>query len=454
MMMKKEEHKNSVLVGRKSLHRIAVLGAIATFSLSWFQVAQIMPRVNEHLDQILRQEEDTEKIIRKEQHSRSHRPPIAIVHAGPFKTGSTAIQSSLQENGDFFAKENIYVPLNGPDSSLNLYGWSRCLFRDNDISLCNETSFAKEESMMLKAAEQKQDIIMSSETLSNPRIDVKSLRKLLEQILTGYEIHIIVIYRRHFSQFVSSYGQSVRQAFADICKATPDRNKLSEAAAHLEKRQLLTMSQQYEKDKKSKWSKNIHASEVVHRYKRNGFHNISVINMHEHDDIVEAFYCHEIVRTITDACAAIRDGNLKEGTKTNIAMNHDYRMIAVAAHNKGLIDGTKLRPSDASPKVEAFWKNEIALSSNNNLPKRCLSDSIVNELEASTTELEQELLPNYLNKLSQAIGATAIHDDIERAKAKFKFCQVDVSKVLTEPRWVNFFERDFHNTSLDFTNYP
>ena len=42
--------------------------------------------------------------------TKRRRPPLtAIVHVGPHKTGSTAIQSSLRENADYFMDDELVL---------------------------------------------------------------------------------------------------------------------------------------------------------------------------------------------------------------------------------------------------------------------------------------------------------------------------------------------------------
>jgi hypothetical protein len=113
-----------------------------------------------------------------------------MVHIGPFKSGTTAFQSFLASNRDYFLNENIYIPaINKPGGH---YDW-----------LENETYKVDFDCLNYDR------IIISSEIISSwDRLKILKLDNFFK--LNSYEVNYVVVNRKISDSFLSMIKNNIR----------------------------------------------------------------------------------------------------------------------------------------------------------------------------------------------------------------------------------------------------
>jgi hypothetical protein len=115
--------------------------------------------------------------------------PLKIfVHIGTHKTGSTHIQTYLEENWQNLEKENICIP--SSTHSAKNFAPLATLFIDHDEIPVNATEFTE----IQKCLQKNMNVIISTEDFSNFKADkVMALKTWLEKASQGYEVEVKII---------------------------------------------------------------------------------------------------------------------------------------------------------------------------------------------------------------------------------------------------------------------
>ena len=148
--------------------------------------------------------------------------PLAVIHVGPHKTGSTSIQLFMRDAKEFMEKKDHYwVPIvPGGGSYKNTAELAVCLIKDvatrqEKKELCKSekqimTAFTKfVETIANKTVDGSppDNILMSSEEFDGPLMDIGLLKKQLEP---RFEVHIIMYYRRFYQWLASAYNEMAK----------------------------------------------------------------------------------------------------------------------------------------------------------------------------------------------------------------------------------------------------
>lgn len=253
------------------------------------------------------------------------------------------------------------------------------------------------------------NIIISSESLDRiEKVDPSKLQDLLE----GFDIQIVVVYRRFFEWAISNFGQMYRHFEGDgwmDWKHLPPKNARNVAG-------YLTV------DKIQDMYDHFYTPNVYQMYKDNGL-DVEILNYHAEQDVVSEFFCMPRVNAPT-ACRAVREST-EDAPNTNRGVSISYDQIAVEAMELGWIDPAKVSRPQARVAVESFLTTEMGIDESD-LPHRCLDQISVDMLETYSTETEATLLPDFYKSES---GSRALRNKFDGYRTT-SFCTVDVPQLI------------------------
>ena len=217
------------------------------------------------------------KVATVEAHST--KKPTAIIHAGPHKTASTAIQQTIVQYSKrgILRLDNFAIPMvpNVPgtprkksswiaqcfyNKSEPLASWYGCDAKHRNDTLDYFTSFLSD------ALESKTNVLISSEEFDRPGVNMTVLKSYLK----GFHVHVVIFYRRFYQWVLSFYNQEAKngvfqQTFVDWLQTD----------GNLETLQLL------------------HTAKVYERFKV--FFDVSILNIHDASlSILPTFFCKHV----------------------------------------------------------------------------------------------------------------------------------------------------------------
>jgi len=352
-------------------------------------------------------------------------PTKVILHVGPHKTGSTAIQSSLQLD--------LYHKSLASDNYMLLPGYLMGYSTKSALKRCLNTSGKKCPTdiiqQMQKAKSNSHNILISSE-----QFDYYRPMKQIQAFFKHFDsIQIVVVYRRFFEWLASWYGQDRRNHWKDW-NPSSSMNFVD----------IVT------KKGVRGWYKNDRYSINAYNHYKEYF-NVSWLNMHANKgDVVENFFCSSVLNA-PNTCNANADfkrtqnASLVKKVKYNIApmMKMAYDEIVTAAYDQGLINGTAITRSDARLFLKKYQKNHMRLGEGkeaayNEFPKICLPEETLEELLTVSLEAEREYYSSFLqhsNATAQTQGEEALRCKFEKMKSGNAFCSIDTRSVLVDPKW-------------------
>jgi len=354
-----------------------------------------------------------------------------ILHIGPHKTGSTAIQSALVQDeyrGSLFDDKYIQLFERG---DINKLGFEM----KNVLRKCLKGKCMKEVKQQIKRAKNHDlNLIISSEQFDYYR----PIKELKNFFMDFNSIQILVVYRRFFEWIVSWYAQCKRTRWGEWSSRGRDKGNIDS--------DFVTFVT----------SKGVRAWYNDQRYSINAYNNykdhfnISWVNMHEDNgDVLENFFCNGVLNA-TNTCKLKRERNIQPGVKNISPKIEPYDEIAMAAMDGGLIDPTNITRNDARIAIQQYQEKNLMLTAND-LPKICLPEGTLKELLNVSLEAEREFSPSFFQSLQ---GEEGLRNKFEAMRANSKFCAVDTIRVLEDPGWRHFFLKETVNDSVVLETKP
>ena len=157
--------------------------------------------------------------------------PIAYIHIGLEKTGTTTLQEFFYLNRETLQKDNIYYP-SSPGArnhtDLAAYAFDKTLgdliiqknIQTDELKQAFRTAFKKSFDSEITALNKKQNLLVSCEHLSSRVFSKDEIRKLLSLFTElGYLPKVIVYLRRQDQYLLSTYSTWLK------CGATAELNK-------------------------------------------------------------------------------------------------------------------------------------------------------------------------------------------------------------------------------------
>jgi len=333
--------------------------------------------------------------------------PLAIIHVGPRKTGSSSIQRAIKEKYSEDLRIENYVSIVS-----NHHAFTHCLarneIRDDWLSKCEKFSEVLDgfKATIGDARAKNANILISNESFDQTGfINVTQIQELF----SGFDVHVIVTYRRFFEWMVSKFGQMYRHS--------PDWRQwdaLGDKTNNI-------VSSSSRKDIKKLYSAH-YSLEVYRMYADAGFQT-HMLNFHANSNVVKSFFCLDVLNTPT-ICK--KETESETTTRANEKETIAFDEIVVAAQESGILDGTKLTRVEAREAVQAYFEQTLG-QTEADLPKVCIQQRELNLLERVSVMSESLAVPNFYSR----VGQQELLTRFESYKTE-GFCSVDTAIVLNE----------------------
>ena len=353
--------------------------------------------------------------------------PNAIIHVGPHKTGSTAIQATLDLKDKILQHDNYALPSDAdvPGPYVGRKRMANLPMYVYNSSLVNLAEFGPTFQAFLKRSQnEKKNIIISAEGL-----DTNDPFYLNTIIGPGFHTRIIIMYRRYFEWIVSSYHGRYKTV-RDYNSPFPDIET------------FLADTSKAECDSRKTYDS----------YKR-VFDDIIMLNYNSEKSIMESFFCDGVIGA-EHTCQNVIENETNEQHANPAGNTEGQRVINEALKNNIL-------PSDRIDEVlqnigdsqtideqigaleESYYSkldqvasrvNEELLKENNPLTS-CVKDDVLEQMYQKTLEEEKLLLPEWFEekKLQESFD--------EFCQNRLKLCYMNVTAVFQDPVWTEFLRR-------------
>ncbi len=381
-----------------------------------------------------------DKDLNYEVNDHSHEAPHttnAVIHIGPYKTGTTAIQQYSRELVHELAKDNYEMPWAYLKKKLTLHRqqgketvppwWSKqmyfalCFFQDvpeTRSKLENATDCRHEllDSGNEIADINKNSLLISAEQFSNTELEgVSSLHQYVSNRWDN--VTIVAAYRRYFEWIVSFYNEKYRGLKIVKIVHANNTNRLYPSIYE----ELL--SDQFQDEIKHKYT-----LAAVARFKRY-FPDVVVLNYHDKSKrLVERFYC-DVIPDASNTCKKMK--KLKVNESVNKSIKRVYQELAYAAHRKGLINISS-HEKVAESSIQQYQEKKLNLTADD-FPHRCPPTHVLKEIWNITLQSEREF-----GSLADDLAIQSLRDDFDNY-SKTRLCEIDLEAILASSHWIEFF---------------
>ena len=281
------------------------------------------------------------------------------------------------------------------------------------------------------------------------------VRNLMDA-LQGWDVRIIVHYRRLYEWLPSMYSQMHRPGLngrqqymvwpGDVTTRKSGQTVVGKIRAPFDlysptQQKELELSPRYKAAVQKIFADQLHPTERALQLWKPYASSITLFDMHnltakiagKVDPFLVQFFCHTIP-ALNNSCAAALSNEfeiLDEGRNSQFYANN-YDLLALHADQLGLQPSGTTRPS--RPEVWAMiqHRQEVVLNkTSHDFPRACLSNETLELLFNLSVALERRLLP----------GRDMEHrEHFDAAVRDGKFCHIDVNQTVALPEWRHFFQ--------------
>lgn len=348
--------------------------------------------------------------------------PMLILHVGPMKTGTTAIQLGVLTNKKILkALEEDNVSHSLPYINYRVMGklLTECLARPINDTHCEaqqrwDDFYQKLVTARFAANNTVQNVLHSVESYAGLPDNKYTIQKLqsLQQV---FDVHVIAFYRRPVSWFRSMYKQERKKLMYKsgsgryLGYTTKDSVDLQ--TFHENSRDTLDVVDYFGR---------VFGKDKIH------------IGSFYAQDLAEEFFCNSFPIPAPTACKFVRDNRKKYFGNSNDFLLFDEDLVVMEAYRQGYLKNvpnkTVISRHEATIKLKTLFDTNGTRAS---LPKQCLAKtSRVIQFWNRTLSMEQSLSPN---PLSSADLLVDFDTDIS------KLCEVDAKAILEQPEWQRAF---------------
>jgi hypothetical protein len=384
------------------------------------------------------------------EHPNNTQKPYFILHVGPPKTATTSIQCGL---GDFS------IPLALNDSYY--FVGKQCPNQKDDIPngekqipghhlmmgiiYGNPTSRGVEklQSRMKHHHAMGNNMIFSLEAMAGHLEDKENVWKMFTSLFEGWNLRIVVAYRHYFYWIRSMYFQSY---IGDQYLRWPHENNglphpsfQEYLGYHLQRWQLNDI------DNDDPRAYGQHLSLSTFRKFAKHCEDVKILNLHQGGDPVANFVC-QMLPTAHTSCRTLskRYEDLDGAAATVHRMSHsfDADRLAIAAYEKGLIDGKKIPKKKLVKEIVKYLK-ETQISTNIDY-LQCLPEPLEAQFLNASLTFEREMVADVHVRDADSGFSQNETDHIalfQQAVVRMKFCEIDPALILKNDSWVQFFSR-------------
>lgn len=368
----------------------------------------------------------TEKILKVGQRTTTH----AVIHIGPYKTGSTSIQSFSKEHIKELKADGYEMPWTNLVVKQTQHDWlqqngNQVQFANCFLStkIASKHTWQCESDLLLSGlgiAKRGQNLYVTAEGFSI--LGSSGIENLSDYLTSWDNVTIILTYRRLYDILQSWWNQLSKIEVYQ--KLTKPRDKLS-----------------YFRDKilKNDYGARFDSRELLRKYHQQ-FQNVIVLNYHDNSkDIVKTLYCDALPRS-NATCSAITNPKTPPVERKNVAEDDIiYGQLALGAVEMGLTTKYK-SPQDLKIVVDQIKTHQeeiFGLSRNEGFQMECLSHDHLNALFNKSKEIEKSLFPDFY---SSVLGEANMLSDFEKQRTT-KLCDIDLEGTLNKSEWQFFFKK-------------
>lgn len=400
----------------------------------------------------------------------------AIVHIGPYKTGSSTIQEYSNALRIPLKQDGYEMPYshqfsNGTSISnpwSNQVNFATCFYHnakpsriaERDVYPCRNDLL--ESGLDIGQQNHGNSIFLSAESFSALEEEgIAALRDYLHP--TWNNITIIAYYRRYYDWILSFHNEVSRTIMTKDPWRVFENNATDLLGASIVND--LTSNIDLLEDMHHKYTLT-----VIQRY-RKYFSNIVVVNMHEKRNMgfLEHFYC-VLIPHGENTCAALRHmlSNQAQLEANRSSQNIAYLELAYAAHRKGMFHiQTKEHCAHVAVAMKGY-QEKVLNRTVADFPRRCLPSDVLDRMWNTSVQAEKEFRNQHVSAGGAASGNSdgddhddggvappllaAQRDDFEKL-SKSRLCEVDFDAILGTLAWREFFEKHvpMHDSATNST---
>ena len=361
------------------------------------------------------------------------RRPIAIIHIGPRKTASTAIQYVLKHNAtQAYLEQDNFLYLG--KTIQHYWGSQMHTFMVNCVqdqrTLSDEcrqdgrwTNFT---ATLDHLKRQQTNVILSDERLLRFLSENPPALQTFADAFAGFDVRVIAAYRRYYQWLLSEYSQEVKP------------RKEMKMAKKLER--LVRFDDWYFNQTRQNASNETEQSSAYYPLDKDSlqpwlsvFQNVKLFNMHKDEDVnvIQRFICS--LGVLPTVCEAAKGGVLPISEEKNIAPPQslfEAQLIGFYVQREKIVSRS-IPLDDVVAEIERLMNR-----TNVKIPRECLGYGDLSDIEIKTLKDEKDLLPAF------ALGDGAIdsvRQGFRQAVADNRYCGIRFD--LVEKQWKAFFYR-------------
>lgn len=354
--------------------------------------------------------------------SSQQQPPTryAVLHIGPHKTGTSALQASLLGMPKALEADNYRILKEmpgiapGPKAAAFL---AHCFIDESERGRgrhkagwdgCPEDK-RKE---ILEAFEKfitydTKNLIISSEEFDRRTFDVAAFHEYF--VKHNLKVHVVAYYRRYYDWLRSYHNQYAKHGLI-----TKD---------------LIEWLTVEEIDN----MQGIFTEAAVKRYIPFRDVNVTIVNIHglkeKNLTSLSSFACEHIPGESDHMC---REAKAAKARSSNPSVNLDRYILAQFLEQKGGLEKSFLsKINDKITAASASWWSD--------LPKKCLADDVKDKLLDVSIQIEKALTPEAWHNGDD--GIKNLRSDFEQ-KAKSQLCSIDAEAVIESKEWQDFIREE------------
>ena len=341
--------------------------------------------------------------------------PIAVLHVGPRKTATTAIQHFLETNADDLKQDNYYhLGRYVMDKSTPAFFEYDC-FRIYARTCMPEEQCNPHHDCIEKFIQRIQyhrrkghNIIISEEMYQVASAEKEYNSRLLEDLFMGFDVRVVVSYRRYHEWIRSEYDQRHKSRLDGSPRAWKELESFESWYQLNRTRKQLRPLDQVSLDL---WRR---------------FRNTHVFNMHESDtDVLTRFVC-ECIPNANTTCEKAREGALRPPSDSNLSvgsLSFYANKLYKEAKKKGL--AVPFVPYDMVKKAIMDYLDQKMAQ----LIFDCPEENLLQEILAKSIEIESYVVPDFH---SSENGQSILKSTFTKAVKENKFCDIDTGKMLED----------------------
>ena len=339
--------------------------------------------------------------------------PIAMVHVGPHKTGSTMIQSEmvrlskeLELDGYTILQKTDLPGGHKPSKTAATLAFAIKREREDVNIIFDFLKFLRKNKSLNR------NIMISSEEFSRPLEQIENVEWLFEPY---FDVHIVVVYRNFYQWLSSLYFEWHKEL----------KDEFDSYGAWIEKQHTIT----------SPISMHPMQPAIVFQEFNKKFANITMINFHGKDGLLAEYFCNKEIGT-KHACEYIQKEQ-KPAEFKNKGHTLEFLRLLNYAISKNLTSKSlkvnEYTMKKTTKKIQDFYERQ---SDSSRPPLKCLDRLLADHILQHTIKQELVFAPDNFRKNG---GETQFKKDFEK-HYQSKMCALDIAAIVKEERWISFFK--------------